>query len=57
MDHLMNELVGRSIARERERDLTRDISARQAESRRRDGRQRPRPPRPRRGSTPLVARA
>ena len=54
MDHLMNQLVGRSIAAERERDLT--LRARQ----RRDepaAPRRQRPPRHRRGSAPVIAHA
>lgn len=57
MEHLMNELVSRSIVRERERELARSASWR------RDGRrvlsrgQGPRPPRRRPGGTAVVAHA
>lgn len=54
MEHLMNELVGRSIAQERERDVA--LRARQ----RRDeltARRRQSPTRPRRGSSPVIVHA
>lgn len=57
MEHLMNQLVGRSIAQERERDLVLGLAVRRAESSRPRRTEQPRPPRPRRGGTPLVAPA
>lgn len=58
MEHLMIELVGRSIARERDHDLTLGLRRRDAEGQRRaSSRRRQRPPRPRTGRTPVVAHA
>lgn len=58
MEHLMNELVGRSIAREREHDLAVGLRLRDAEGQRRTAaRRRPRPPGRRPGRVPVVAHA
>ncbi|WP_181010030.1 hypothetical protein [Ornithinimicrobium sufpigmenti] len=54
MEHLMNQLVGRSIAQERERALALQARQRRAEP---ADRRRQNPPRPHRGATPVVAHA
>lgn len=57
MEHLMHELVGRSIARERERHLAQTIRTREAEAQRLSRRRRPAPRHRRPGPTPVVAHA
>lgn len=57
MEHLMNELVSRSIVRERERDLALALRVQEGRVRRVGVRPRSGPPRPRPGATTALAHA
>ncbi len=57
MEHLMNELVSRSIVAERERELTRSASWSRTARRVLSRGQGPRPPRSRPGGTAVAAHA
>ena len=57
MEHLMNELVGRSIAQERERDIALRVRRRRGQPVEPAAPRRQPPPRHPRGSAPVVALA